>query len=224
MSGDGAQQGRADVDETTSIADESDVKLEQDFANAPSLSRGERRFFQRLFNVLQITDFMTAMMVVATFFSAYATWRTAQVTNLLFSVAERPYIGVERTWIDSMDANFARLVIDCRNFGQVQATGGVARVTVVIDGKRLPQTHGGLATENIGVVSPTVPHQIFRFIPIDIFNKVRDGEARMIVHTAFNYRSPDDREFCYSELMTYDRRLAGFVPSGGNDRCDGEIY
>jgi hypothetical protein len=223
MSGDDAPQERA-VEEATSIADDGGVKLEQDFANAPSLSRGERRFFQRLFNVLQITDFMTAMMVVATFFSAYATWRTAQVTNLLFSVAERPYIGVERTSIDSVDANFARLVIDCRNFGQVQATGGVARVAVVIDGKRLPESQGELATENIGVVSPTVPHQIFRFIPIDLYNKVRDGEARMIVHTSFNYRSPDDREFCYSELMTYDRRSMGFVPSGGNDRCDGEIY
>jgi len=73
-------------------------------------------------------------------------------------------------------------------------------------------------------VSPDVPHQIFRFIPIDIYSKVRDGESRMIVHTSFNYRSPDDREFCYSELMTLRPQTGWFRASGGNDRCDGEIY
>jgi len=89
-----------------------------------------------------------------------------------------------------VDANFARLVIDCRNFGQVQATGGVARVTVVIDGKRLPQIHGGLRHgEYRRLVSPTRSAIRFFGHPIDIYSKVRDGESRVIVHTSFNYRS-----------------------------------
>jgi hypothetical protein len=201
-----------------------DLKLEQDFANAPGFTRGERTIVQRLFEVLRFTDFMTAMMVVATIFSAYATWRTARVTDLLFSIAERPYIGAARVAVDSIDAEFARLIIDCRNFGQVSATDGVARVSVFIDGKLLPRAIGGPAIENIGIVSPTVPHPIFRFVPIDLFGPVRDGHSKMIVHIAFDYRGPDQRQFCYSELMTYDRRLASFVPSGGNDHCGAEIY
>jgi hypothetical protein len=162
------------------------VNLEQDFAMGPGFSRGERKVVQRLSDVIRFNDFMTAMMVIATIFSAYATWRTARVTNLLFTVAERPYIGVERVAIDSVDAEFARLVIDCRNFGQISGTGGVARVSVFIDGKSLPKAIGGTAIENVGIVSPTVPHPVFRFIPISLFNPVRDGHSKMIVRIAFD--------------------------------------
>lgn len=201
-----------------------DLKLEEDFATAPGLSRGERKVVQRLSEVLRFTDFMTAMMVGATIFSAYATWRTARVTNLLFTIAERPYIGTARVAIDSIDAEFARLMIDCRNFGQVSATDGVARISVFIDGKLLPKAIGGSAIENIGIVSPTVPHPIFRFVPLSLFSPVRDGLSKMVVRIAFDYRGPDQRQFCYTELMTYDRRLASFVPSGGTDHCGVEIY
>lgn len=201
-----------------------DLKLEPNFATAPGFSRGERKVVQRLSDILRFNDFMTAMMVIATVFSAYATWRTARVTNLLFTIAERPYIGAARVAIDSIDSEFARFVIDCRNFGQVSATGGVGRVSVFIDGKLLPKTIGGVAIENIGIVSPTVPHLLFRFIPIGLFNPVRDGHSKMVVRIAFDYRGPDQRQFCYRELMTYDRRLASFVPSGGDDHCDAEIY
>jgi len=217
-----ADQHQAELIRARSAHD--DVKLEPNFATAPGLSRGERKVVQRLSDILRFTDFMTAMMVIATIFSAYATWRTARVTNLLFTIAERPYIGAARVAIDSIDAEFARLVIDCRNFGQVSATGGVGRVSVFIDGKLLPKAIGGVAIENIGIVSPTVPHLLFRFIPISLFNPVHDGHSKMVVRIAFDYRGPDQRQFCYRELMTYDRRLASFVPSGGDDHCDAEIY
>src|SRR5277367_4372790 len=74
---------------------------------AAQVSPGERWAFRRLTQILRFTDFMTLMMVVATGFSAFATWRTAQVTNLLFSVAERPYMGVEQVTIDGTDGEFA---------------------------------------------------------------------------------------------------------------------
>jgi hypothetical protein len=222
MAEDVADQGQAELIHTGSAND--DVKLEPNFATAPRFSRGERKVVQRLSDILRFTDFMTAMMVIATIFSAYATWRTARVTDLLFTIAERPYIGAARVAIDSVDSEFARLVIDCRNFGQVSATAGVGRVNVFIDGKLLPKATGGVAVENIGIVSPTVPHLLFRFVPISLFNPVRDGRSKMVVRIAFDYRGPDQRQFCYKELMTYDRRLASFVPSGGDDRCDSEIY
>jgi hypothetical protein len=222
MAEDQAAQGQAELTNTGPADD--DVKLDPDFATAPGFSRGERKVVQRLSDVLRFNDFMTAMMVIATIFSAYATWRTARVTNLLFTIAERPYIGAARVAIDSIDSEFARLVIDCRNFGQVSATDGVGRVSVFIDGKLLPKVVGGAAIENIGIISPTVPHLLFRFVPLKMFNPVRDGRSKMIVRIAFDYRGPDQRQFCYRELMTYDRRLASFVPSGGDDHCDTEVY
>jgi hypothetical protein len=191
---------------------------------AAQVSPGERWAFRRLTQILRFTDFMTLMMVVATAFSAFATWRTAQVTNLLFSVAERPYMGVEQVTIDAIDGEFARIVVDCRNFGQVQATGGVAQIGVSIDGKPLPQTSRVSEIENIGIVSPTVPHRIFRFVPINLYNQVRASRSRMIVHISFTYRGPDQRQFCYSKLFSYDRRSADFIPNGGTDKCSGEVY
>jgi len=46
----------------------------------------------------------------------------------------------------------------------------------------------------------------------------------MIVHVKFNFRGPDDRQFCYSKLYSYDSRLAVFITAGGSEQCDGEIY
>jgi hypothetical protein len=199
-------------------------RLEPDFATAASASRGERRTLQRLSNVLRFNDFMTFMMVIATAFSAFATWRTAYVTNLLFSVAERPYMGVQQVTIDTIDADFARVVVDCRNYGNVSANSGVARVGVIIDGKALPEATLASDTENIGIVSPTVPHRIFRYVPKGLYDRVREGRSRMIVHVLFNYRGPDERQFCYSKMLSFDRRSADFIPNGGSDQCNGQVY
>lgn len=211
---------------TTAGADAApgDVTLEPNFANATELRRGDRKIVRKLSDVLRFNDFMTFMMVIATGFSAFSTWRTAQVTNLLFTVAERPYIGVEEVTFDGIDADFARMVIDCRNFGQVQAVGGVARIAVTVDGKPLPKASRVADTENIGIVSPTVPHRIFRFVPKTLYDQVHEGQSRMIVHVEFAYRGPDRRQFCYSKLFIYDRRTDSFISSGGSDQCGGQVY
>jgi ATP-dependent Clp protease adapter protein ClpS len=200
------------------------ASVEPDFATAAGLSRDERTVVRRLSKVLRFNDFMTVMMVIATIFSAFATWRTAQVTNLLFAIEERPYIGVERVTVDSIDADFARVMIDCRNFGSVSANDGVAQVSVTIDDATLPETTPTAGIQNIVIVSPTVPHRIFRFVPKALYEQVREGHSRMIVHIVFNYRGPDQRQFCYSEMMGYDRRTADFISIGGSDRCNGQIY
>jgi hypothetical protein len=196
----------------------------EDFATAPGIPRRERLAFRRLSDVLRFTDFMTFMMVVATAFSALATWRSAHVTSLLFAVAERPYMGVEQVTMSLDDAVMARVVVDFRNFGQVQATGGVAQVGLMINGRPLPHASAAANTENIGIVSPTVPHLIIRFLPKNIYDDVRSGLSRMIVKVKFNFRGPDDRQFCYNKLYSYDPRAAVFIPSGGGEQCDGEIY
>jgi hypothetical protein len=213
--------------------------LEMDFARGPGLSRGEQTLVSRFASVLRFNDFMTALMVAATAFSAFATWRTAKVTNLLFNVAERPYIGVldvrlerpgmtwdsaERSALTGQKDNDAHLIVDCRNFGHVQASDGVARVQVLIDGRLLPHQEGSLSTNNIGIVSPNVPHLLYRFIPLDVFKAVLGGKSRMVVHVMVNYRGPAGQAFCYNELMTYEPHSDRFIASGGSDRCDGEIY
>ncbi|MGD0290413.1 MAG: hypothetical protein ABSC63_12255 [Candidatus Binataceae bacterium] len=200
------------------------ASVEPDFATAAGIARDERTVVRRLSKVLRFNDFMTVMMVIATIFSAFATWRTAQVTNLLFAIAERPYIGVERVTVDSIDADFARVMVDCRNFGNVSANDGVARIDVIMDGKILSGTTAEADTQNFGIVSPTVPHRIFRFVPKALYEQVREGRSRMIVRVVFDYRGPDQRQFCYSELMSYDRRTTDFISTGGSNRCDGQVF
>ncbi len=213
--------------------------LETDFASGPGLSRSEQTLVSRFASVLRFNDFMTALMVTATAFSAFATWRTAKVTSLLFNVAERPYIGVldvrlerpgvtldsaERSALTGQEDNDAHVIVDCRNFGHVQASDGVARVRVLVDGHVLPHQEGSLSTNNIGIVSPNVPHLLYRFIPLDVFKAVLEGKSRMVVNVMFNYRGPAGQAFCYNEVMTYEPHSDRFIASGGNDRCDGEIY
>ncbi len=224
MKDDRTHARQTDLDGSGNGSAGDEAALSEDFATAPGIPRRERLAFRRLSNVLRFTDFMTSMMVIATVFSAFATWRNARVTSLLFAVAERPYMGVQQVTMEANDAEFARVLVDCRNFGQVQATGGVAQVGVTIDGKALPKATAAANTENIGIVSPTVPHLILRYIKKDNYDEVRSGLSRLIVHVKFNYRGPDDRQFCYSKLFSYDPRSASFIPSGGSDRCDGEIY
>jgi hypothetical protein len=186
------------------------------------LTRGERSLIRRFSEVLRFADFMAVLMVAATAFSAFATWRTAQVTNLLFSIAERPYIGIQRTTFDSIGADAARLTIDFRNFGQVSATDGVATIRLLVDGT--PLERGTAATINVGMVSPTVPHLYSSYVPADIYQKILNGKARLVVQTSITYRGPDGRQFCYHESNTYDHRTNAFGPSGGSDKCGDAIY
>ena len=186
------------------------------------LTRGERSLIRRFSEALRFADFMAVLMVAATAFSALATWRTAQVTSLLFSIAERPYVGVERVVFCPIGSDAARLTIDFRNFGQVSAVGGVATIRELVDGK--PLERGAAATINVGMVSPTVPHLNFRFIPADLYKKILDGQAHLVVQVIITYRGPDQREFCYDQLLTYDHRVNAFGSSGGTDKCSGAIY
>ena len=188
------------------------------------LTRGERSIVRRISRALKFADFMGVLMVAATLMSAFATWRTASVTETLFAVSERPYVGTQEISFDSVRDTMARLRVDFRNFGHVSATDGVIRVWILIDGKRLPHQRGGASTINVGMISPSAPHLVYRFVPDKIYNAVVDGEAKMVVQTEVVYRGPDQREFCYHELQTYDDRAGAFVSTGGNDRCGGDIY
>lgn len=192
---------------------------------AVPLTITERSAMRRLSSALRFADFMALLMVAATGFSAFATWRTAQVTHQLFMVAERPYLGIQRASFEVIDSISARLVIDCRNFGTVSARDGVARFRVLVDGAPLPASaNAGESTINVGNFTPTVPHPFHLFIPIKTYEEARAGRARIILHVQMTFRGPDQREFCYNETFTYDHRADSFDPSGGDVRCDSEIF
>src|SRR5208282_5398155 len=56
--------------------------------------RTERSQLAKLAQVIRLADFMAILMVLATFFSAYATWRTAMLTSTIFAVSDRPFLVV----------------------------------------------------------------------------------------------------------------------------------
>lgn len=52
-----------------------------------------RNLLKRIASALEVTDLIALMMVLATGLSAYATWKTAQVTSEILLTSQRPYIG-----------------------------------------------------------------------------------------------------------------------------------
>ncbi len=65
------------------LAGNNNVAGEEEGVESGGLTRGERSLIRRFSEALRFADFMALLMVAATAFSAFATWRTAQVTNLL---------------------------------------------------------------------------------------------------------------------------------------------
>ncbi len=188
------------------------------------LSRSERSLVLRLSSALRFADFMALLMVAATAFSAFSTWRTAQLMNSVFVVSERPYLGINHISFDSVDSDVARIAIDCRNFGHVSASDGATQIRLLLDGQPLRGKELRDSVANLGIVSPSVPHIFYRFIPVDVYHRLRSGAAKLVIDVLMTYRGPDQREFCYNEIMTYDRRTDTFNASGGGDRCDGQIF
>jgi hypothetical protein len=185
----------------------------------------ERSLLRRVGSAIRFADFMAIFMVAATTFSAYATWRLTHLTGQILQVAERPYLGIHGVKFDIIDPASARLIVDCRNFGNVSASDGSVRLHVLVDGKPLP-SHETLddTSINVGMFTPTVPHPFHLFIPTPIYEQAHGGKVHFVLHVQITYQGPDHRQYCYSEIMKYDHRADAFDPAGGNDRCDGEIY
>ena len=78
--------------------------------------RSERSLLARLAQALKLADFMAMLMVLATFFSAYATWRTAMVTSTIFAVADRPFLGVQQIALEGTDTPHPRIMVNYQEF------------------------------------------------------------------------------------------------------------
>ena len=69
------------------------------------------------------TDLIAVLMVIATGFSAFATWRPAQATSLLFASADRPFLGVSKLEFEATDTSDPHLTVVYKNFGRIPAVG-----------------------------------------------------------------------------------------------------
>ena len=182
-------------------------------AQAREILRTERR-------ILSIADFMALLMVAATAFTAFATWRTYQVSQLIFAISDRPFLGVEKVTFERTDGPEPAIVVDFRNFGAIPADDAMVTVTALLDGKPVPSRDGEMTTLDQGVVSPQIPHFSYVFLSSDEYKKVVAGTARLMVRVSMQYKGPAlERRFCYLKRMFYDYHTTSFRPAGGSSAC-----
>ena len=185
------------------------------------LTPAENSIMRRLTEVLRFADFMALLMVAATVFSAYAAWRTAQVTSRVFALEERPFVGIENVTFEQGDTANPRAVIQYRNFGRIPAAGSIITVTALAGGKRVADGSGEMSSTSPGMLSPGVPHFFYNYLPVDTYKAVVAGKETLMIDVHAEYKGPSGSTFCYSERVIFDYRSASFRPAGGTDSCRG---
>jgi hypothetical protein len=95
---------------------------------------GARNLLKQIASALEITNLIALMMVFVTGLSAYATCKTAQVTNEILRTSQLPYIGIES--VNFVETN-PKLVVDLRNFGTVQAEDAMISIVLKVNGRAL---------------------------------------------------------------------------------------
>jgi hypothetical protein len=189
------------------------------------LTSAEKSLMRRLTEVLRFADFMALLMVAATAFSAYAAWRTAQVTSHIFAVEERPFIGIQGVTFEQGDTPNPRAVVEYRNFGKIPASGAIVTVVALADGKRIADMPNEMSSISAGVLSPSVPHFFYTYFPVDTYKSIASGKVSLMLKMRAEYKGAGKEPFCYSERVVFDYRSAGFRPAGGTDRCgQSDIY
>jgi hypothetical protein len=187
--------------------------------------RTERSLLARLRQAINLADFMALLMVLATFFSAYATWRTALVTNAIFAVADRPFLGVERVNFQGADPAHPMIMVNYKNFGNIPALDAIVDVHAVVDGKVVKPDSGAMSEINAGILSPNVPHYFYISLPLDKFQAVRAATSNLQVHVRMLYKGPAHvMQLCYFERFSFQPSLNIFQASGGDDRCGTDIF
>src|SRR5258708_8762481 len=144
--------------------------------------RTERSILARLAQALKLADFMAILMVLATFFSAYATWRTALVTSTIFAVADRPFISVQQVAFVGNDSQHPMISVNFRNFGSIPALDTIVSVHAVVDGKVVKLPAGTMSEMDAGIVSPNVPHDFFVFVPVDQYQTITADKTHPAFH------------------------------------------
>lgn len=171
-------------------------------------------------STLEVADLMALLMVLATTFSAYATWKTAQVTNEILLTSQRPYIGTESVKFADGESSRPRVMADLRNFGSVQAENATISIGLSADGKALADNSGSLPEWASVVLSPSVPHSFYRHITPEIHRDAAQGKIHLMVEIRVRYRGPRGDQHCYLNHFAYDHLDDIFYSTGGSISCN----
>ena len=198
------------------------AELERELERERKLECSERSQLIGARRAIRLADFMAILMVLATGFSAYAAWRTAQVTRMVFAVSDRPFIGVESAKFEQRTTEAPRVAVSFKNFGRIPAIDAFVSVHSVVDGKLIKSTDGDMTTMDTGVLSPGVDHYFYNYLSPEIYQAVVSGKSKMQIHVRIYYKGPAQSEqFCYFERIFFDQHSATFRAGGGSDRCSG---
>jgi hypothetical protein len=178
----------------------------------------ERSLVRRLSRAIRFADFMAALMVAATAFSALATWRTASIAKAIYLASERAYVGVEGVWIDGTRSDDPRVEVDFRNFGNVAAQEVKLTRRLKLDGVVVKDSAQIL---NAGILSPTTPHRLHLHLPANSYTAVTSGKATLTVEIAASFFSAQ-RQLCYLQRFTYVEHENEFLVDGGTTDCTAE--
>lgn len=179
----------------------------------------------KLSKAIRLADFMAILMVIATIFSAYAAWRTAEVTRLVYATADRPFLGVHSAVFEAKDSPRPTIAIDFRNFGQIPAIDGIVTVYTLVDGKVIKPIDGMMSSQGTGLMPPAVPHYFYAYLTPELYRTIVSGQSSLQIHVDFLYKGPvRTLDFCYRERLVFDFRSATFRTTGGSDRCGSEVF
>lgn len=170
---------------------------------------------RRIAGLLGFTEVIAILMVGATAFSGFATWRTSTIAEQIMKSSERPYIGVQDIELNKDATDDPAVTVDYRDFGHIPADDVRIRGELLLNGDPLT-----VVTKNVGIMSPQVRHVIFLHLPKDRLEAAMNGGAALAVRITARYRNTAAREFCYSERFTYSHHGGIFEAVGGTSRCD----
>src|SRR5262245_23807177 len=175
--------------------------------------RWEHAEERRVSRAIGLTDFLAVLMVIATGFSAFATWRTAQVTSLVFAIADRPFMGVAKVEFEATDSPDPHLTVVYKNFGRIPAVDGLVSVDALIDGKPAPDPFpGAMDVHETGSIAPDVDHFFYRYLNADSYKDAsaenRDFESKCASTTRGSPRTLNIASSSGSSTIT------GVRPSG----------
>jgi len=187
--------------------------------------RRDRSQLARLSEAIKLADFMAVLMVMATFFSAYATWRTSVVTSTIFAVSDRPFLGVQEVSFETQDPEHPTILVTYKNFGSIPSLDTIVAIHAVVDGKIVRQPGDAMSEIDAGIASPEVPHTFFISIPAEKLQAITAGKSNLQVHVSMLYKGPAHAtQLCYFERFSYSVRLNLFQASGGDDKCGTDVF
>src|SRR5208282_2529392 len=117
-------------------------------------------------------------------------WNAGQISRQLMLVSQRPYVGTETVKLAKNASGLPSIMVDLRNFGTVQAEDVTLNEEILLDGNRLPSKCPGQCGQLAGVLSPGVPHRVYRHLPEEVYQVVADGRAALALKLLVRYRGP----------------------------------